>query len=173
MLKYWGDKRIERFKSELARVSTQLSDFYGPLFAVVRANQVAWQTFSSEFNLSWSKRSPPTREEKVAWLNWMSRVFMPANIQMRDIIVGKAHLLREVEMPDCLIELCAHVAAANAILEDLSPDEEFDLKTLIAYPQEELLEYTARSFGELKRQQLELIGKLAKKKQEGEKQVSP
>jgi hypothetical protein len=41
---------------------------------------------------------------------------MPLNRKMRDLVVTQAHLLDQDKMPDCLLELCAHVSTYEAIL---------------------------------------------------------
>lgn len=46
----------------------------------------------------------------------MSEVFMPVNARIVDVVTNNAELLIEPEMPQCLLDACAHVAAYQAVL---------------------------------------------------------
>jgi hypothetical protein len=63
-----------------------------------------------------SNDPPPTEEDIQTWRLWMTTVFMPINLRIYELIVSKADLLIERDMPECLRELGAHVAAYQTVL---------------------------------------------------------
>ena len=52
--------------------------------------------------------------EEEAWRLWMRHVFMPLNTRMEELVITKAELLDAPTMPDCLLQLVAHVTAYRA-----------------------------------------------------------
>lgn len=91
----------------------------------------------------------------------MTTVFMPTILRMYELVVSKADLLIEEEMPPCLLLLCAHVSAYQAVLEKWKENDFSEHTSLVGYPRAELSEYCRRSFQRLKREQAELIGSKA------------
>lgn len=112
---YLNGVRLAQRQARLARVNLQLSDFYGPLFALMEANSRTYDTFSGRHARPdgrdpFDHDIPPTERELAKWRTWAGTVFIP-NIQaMRDVVVTKADLLIEQEMPPALLQLCAHVS---------------------------------------------------------------
>jgi hypothetical protein len=45
---YRNNLRLDRHKDRLTRVDDQLSNLYGPLFALIRANRRAWDAFRKD-----------------------------------------------------------------------------------------------------------------------------
>jgi hypothetical protein len=118
LIKYVIDLYLARRHARLARVNEQLSDFYGPLLALTSASNRAWQEFRSKHRCGgfayWSQDPPPSEEDEQVWRTWMTAVFIPLNRQMRDVVITKAHLVREGEVGEDLLKLCAHVSAYEA-----------------------------------------------------------
>ena len=88
----------------------------------------------------------------------MENVFMPTNIEMYTAITTKADLLIESQMPECLLELCAHVTAYKPVLKMWSQSDYSEHLSYVGYPNDALLEYTRLSFQELKAEQAKLMG---------------
>src|SRR5262245_20332544 len=110
---YLNNLRLSQRSEKLARVNRQLSELYGPLFALTHASDTAWNAFASEkgpghINIFEMEHSP-TESELQEWRLWMTTVFMPINLRMYEIILSKSDLLIETKMPECLLQFCAHV----------------------------------------------------------------
>jgi hypothetical protein len=159
---YLNTLRLARRKDRLDRVSKQLSEFYGPLLALERASGRSWMEFMQRYRPDaryfWDRDDPPTEEQAEAFRLWMRHVFMPLNVRMVDVVTNKADLLDEPEVPECLLELCAHVATYQAILKRWE-DEDFSEKVPdIPFPGLELAEYAEATFKRLKAEQNRLLG---------------
>lgn len=116
---YLTNLRLAQRAAQLERVNNQLSDFYGPLYALVSASNISWNAFRQAHRphgAYWDPRNPASDADAAAWRLWMAQVFMPFNRQMRDLVINKAQLLDEDRTPGCLLTLCAHVATYEAIM---------------------------------------------------------
>ncbi|MFZ3492613.1 hypothetical protein ACODT5_05125 [Streptomyces sp. 5.8] len=161
---YLNGLRLAQRQERLARLNRQLSDFYGPLFALTEANSRVFGAFM-ERNARPDGRSPfaheipPSDEELAEWRLWIRTVFLP-NIQaMRDLVIKHADLLSEPEMPPILLQLCAHVSGYEitaARWEQGSYDQHL---SVVPFPSEELAAYARRRFAGLKQEQGRLLGR--------------
>ncbi|MFD4714238.1 hypothetical protein ACFWN5_31840 [Streptomyces sp. NPDC058430] len=112
---YLNGLRLLQRQERLARVNRQLSDFYGPLFALTEANSRTFRAFVARHarpggQSPFTHEPLPTPEELTEWRLWVTTDFLP-NIQaMRDLIIEHGDLLNEPEMPPLLLQLCAHVS---------------------------------------------------------------
>ncbi len=96
---YRVNKELALHEERLARVSQQLSAFYGPLLALSSASHRSWIDFRRIYrptNPDYWADPPPTDAELAAWRLWMTTVFMPLNREMRDLVVTKPDLLVEI-----------------------------------------------------------------------------
>lgn len=160
---WFSSHRSNQQKAQLERVNQQLSNLYGPLFALVESSDISWRAFRSKHQPNsryFSKVKPPTDEDVKAWRLWMKTVFMPINIQMYDIIQDNAELLIESDMPKCLLLLLAHVASFKAVIEKWEQNDFAEHESLVVYPSEELIDYVNGSYQKLKGEQANLIGLL-------------
>ncbi|MFF3014766.1 hypothetical protein [Streptomyces sp. NPDC057939] len=163
MVTYLNGLRLAQRQERLARVNRQLSDFYGPLFALTEANSRIFGAFM-ERNARPDGRSPfvhetpPSDDELAEWRLWVTTVFLP-NIQaMRDLVIKRADLLSEPEMPPILLQLSAHVSGYEitaARWEQGSYDEHL---SVVPFPAEEMATYARHGFARLKQQQSRLLG---------------
>jgi hypothetical protein len=165
-LTYRNNVRLAQRNARLDRVNRQLSEFYGPLFASSAAAQIAWQGFRSRFpsrkGAFWAGKTPPSPDEAAAWRLWMTEVFMPLNLRMESVVVEKSDLLDESEMPESLLQLCAHVEAYKTVLRQWEAGDFAEHTSVINYPYE-VREYAQRSFADLKAEQRRLLGSLGGK----------
>ncbi len=154
--------RLAQRKDRLERVNNQLSDFYGPLLALITAGHSSWLAFRKRYRsrkpFFWESDPPPTPEEAAAWRLWMTEVFMPLNLAMVDVITHHADLLEESEMPQCLLDACAHVEAYRPVLKRWEAGDFSENTSLISFPSEELLRYVEEAFVRLKKRQSKLFG---------------
>jgi hypothetical protein len=162
-VKYVNDLRLAQRKDRLDRVNRQLSELYGPLFALNAAGTRLW----TEFMRLPGRRSHVWLFEEAddkgkAWRLWMTTVFMPLNVEMRNAVVDHADLLRDTDMPTCLLDLFAHVAGYETVLErwrtgDFDPRDARDNTSVIDFPAEKLASYIDTAYFDLKREQSELM----------------
>jgi hypothetical protein len=160
---YVNNLRLAQRKERLERVNRQLEKLYGPLFSLVRASTITWDAFrqtATRRGPFWDSEHPPTAEEAAEWRLWMTSVFMPLNERMQVTIIEHADLLDEPEMPNCLLSLCAHVAAYQSVLKRWAQGDYSRNWSVINFPREELLLYTAQTFLRLKAVQAALLGEL-------------
>jgi hypothetical protein len=159
---YRFNLHLARRKDQLERVNEQLKDLYGPLLALVSAADRAFKEFRKQYRPNvghfWDPNPPPNESEAVAWRTWITTVFMPLNRQMRDHIVRTAHLINGTEMPECLLELSAHVSAYEPILAQWDRND-FSEHTppSILFPGKDVLAYAQHEFMELKKLQQDLL----------------
>jgi hypothetical protein len=160
---WFSSRRSTQQQAQLDRVNQQLSNLYGPLFALVESTDISWRAFRSKHQPNsrfFSKITPPNEEDVVTWRLWMQTVFMPINSQMYDIIQDHAHLLIESDMPKCLLLLLAHVASFKAVIQQWEQGDFSEHESMVAYPSESLVAYVNESYKKLKAEQAQLIGLL-------------
>jgi hypothetical protein len=87
----------------------------------------------------------------------MSQVFMPFNRQMRELVVTKAHLLDEDRAPHCLLVLCAHVAAYEAIMTQWENGDFSQHASTINFPSYEVRTYAVQGYERAKNKQKSLL----------------
>jgi hypothetical protein len=109
-------------KDQLAFVGTQIEKLYGPLFALINANNIAWQHFQTRY---WPDReeffSATTRlkpSHVKLWRRWMREVFQPMNVKMEDAIVSNGQLLVGQQMPPMFLQFISHTEAYKAVTAD-------------------------------------------------------
>ncbi|MFF0065605.1 hypothetical protein ACFYRC_29420 [Streptomyces sp. NPDC005279] len=163
---YLNGVRLAQRQARLARVNLQLSDFYGPLFALMEANSRTYDSFSERYARPdgrdpFNHDIPPTEHELAEWRTWATTVFIP-NIQaMRDVVVTKADLLIEQEMPPALLQLCAHVSGYEITAARWAQGRYEEHLSVISFPGRELRDYTRERFTRLKKEQAVLLGHTA------------
>ncbi|MFE6777237.1 hypothetical protein [Streptomyces sp. NPDC057702] len=161
---YLNGLRLTQRQARLTRVNEQLSNFYGPLFALMEANGRVYDTFAERFARAdgrdpFNHDVPPTAQELAQWRTWASTVFVP-NIQaMRDVVVSQADLLIEEEMPEALLQLCAHVSGYEITVARWAQGDYTEHLSLIPFPGRELRRYVRDRFARLKSEQARLLGR--------------
>ncbi|MEU6488086.1 hypothetical protein [Streptomyces sp. NPDC046887] len=163
LVTYLNGLRLAQRQARLTRVNQQLSDFYGPLFALMEANSRTYDTFSEKYARPdgrdpFRHDSPPTEQELAQWRTWAATVFIPNIRAMRDVVVTKADLLIEEEMPEALLQLCAHVSGYEVTAARWAEDDYEEHLSLIHFPGRELREYIRDRFARLKSEQANLLG---------------
>lgn len=168
---YVTNLRLAQRNDRLERINSQLSEFYGPLLALTRSSDQSWQAFRKRYRPGegsfWKRDPPPTVEDAAAWRLWMTTVFVPVHQQMMELVLNRAHLIEEPEMPSCLLTLCAHVNGYQAILKEwetgeISVEREDNI-SIVNFPGQELAGYAAAAFSRLKAEQAELLGSTGKR----------
>ncbi|WP_405778584.1 hypothetical protein [Streptomyces sp. NBC_00859] len=163
---YLNGLRLAQRQARLTRVNSQLSDFYGPLFALMEANGRTFDAFSEKYARPDGRDPfhhdvPPTDRELAEWRTWATTVFIPNIRAMRDVVVGKADLLIEEQMPQVLLELCAHVSGYEITAARWAQGSYEDHLSFIPFPGRELRAYILDRFTRLKSEQADLLGRTA------------
>lgn len=87
---------------------------------------------------------------------------MPLNLISEKVILEKAYLIREQEMPECLLQFVAHISSFKRILKKWEQEDFSEHTALITFPTA-MHDYVACSYRELKSEQLALINRLQRK----------
>lgn len=163
------DKRA----AQLQRLDKQLSNLYGPLYALYEKGDRQWRAFLREFSNSKDPNflgffpianefPPPDREQLRVFRLWMESVFMATNTQMEEIIINNAELVLGETMPAPFLSFCVHVASLKASVAEWSAPE-FDRAdwkkhmAIFPHPAADLHIYIKASFEILKKEQSRLL----------------
>ena len=96
----------------------------------------------------------------------MTTVFVPVHRWMMELVLERADLIEQREMPSCLLALCAHVNGYQAILKEWETGEisieREDNISVVNFPGQELADYAASVFDRLKEEKADLLGSTAK-----------
>ncbi len=166
LITYFNNLRLAQRAERLERVSRQLSELYGPMFALVHATDITWSAFRLKYRVNndyyFDDDYPPNNEECEAWRLWVVNVFMPINMRLYETVLSKSDLLIESEMPESLLLLCAHVAAYQAVVKKWEQKDFSEHASLVNFPSKSLLDYADNSYYQLKMEQTKLLGKKPK-----------
>lgn len=106
--------------------------------------------------------SAPKSEKDISeWRIWVEQCFMPNNRKITSLILDKAHLIREQQVPKCLLDYSVHVAGYEAVIKKWEQGDFSQAISLFPFPQE-INGYAEKSYLELKAEQLRLLGKTVK-----------
>jgi hypothetical protein len=158
---YLNSVRLSQRKDRVERIDRQLREFYGPLYALTETSERSWIAFRHQVKRPhgsfWNAIPPPNNAEKAAWRLWMRYVLMPLNLQIEAVLIKHSDLLEGSGMPQCLLDLMAHIAAYKAVLKAWE-EKDYSLHiSVIDYPVE-VNRYVKNSYLTLKSRQQELLG---------------
>ena len=167
---YVTSLRLARRKDRLDRINRQLSEFYGPLYALMETTGQAWRVLEAKHNLWPNWGATPavgrsdrfTEHEAEIWRLWIINVFSPLSRQMMEVIVNNADLIIEQAMPRCLQDICNHIVCYEPVLARWEKGPPFPLeraenRSSIYFPRGDLEQYVKSSFKQLKREQARLL----------------
>ncbi len=148
---------LARRKDRLKRINRQLSDLYGPLFALSITGAHVWSKFRKQHRPEkgsfWKSGSPIDDKDADAFRLWIRSVFMPLNRQMMTLVVNRADLLEGTEIPDCLLELCAHISSYEALLVQWEQGDHSVNEPIVNFPRHGLQTFAQNEFERLKQEQ--------------------
>jgi len=102
---------LARRKDKLELVNRRLNEFYGPLYIALQAGNIAYRSLLKKQG---KKQSFPILDSEMKeWMLWMTTIFMPLNDIREKIIIEKAYLIVEEQMPQCLLDFVTHVVATR------------------------------------------------------------
>ncbi len=148
---------LARRKDRLKRINRQLSDLYGPLYALSSTGAHVWTSFRSQHRPHkgsfWKAGSPVDDKDADAFRSWIRSVFMPLNRQMMELVVNRADLLEGTEIPACLLDLCAHISSYEALLVQWEKGDHSMNEPIVNFPRRELQDFAEKEFCRLKQEQ--------------------
>jgi hypothetical protein len=150
-------KRADRLKY----LTAQLDELYGPLYVITQAGQILFKALSAKRDKRKEEDNPELlfspEQEDQEWRLWVKEVFQPLNEKLEQVIIGKAHLVIEEDMPQTLKRFLAHSAGYKAVIKQWELGNYIESASIIEYPVE-LAKYAEDSFKTLRKEQLKLIG---------------
>jgi hypothetical protein len=144
----------DRRRDRLRMVNRRLNEFYGPLYVASQAGNIAYRSLLKKQGKT--KSFPLLDDEMKEWMLWMTTIFMPLNDIREKIIIEKAALIVEEQMPQCLLDFVTHVSGYKAVLAKWSEGDYSERRSTIGWPPE-FDRYVARSYTELKAKQTQLL----------------
>jgi hypothetical protein len=154
MATFLSARMLARRRDKLDLVNKRLNEFYGPLYVASQAGNIAYQSLLKKQGKT---QCHPIRDDEMKeWVLWMSTIFMPLNDVREKIIIGKAYLIVEEEMPRCLLDFVTHVSGYKAVLAKWAENDYSERRSTIGWPPE-FDTYVARSYAALKAEQTQLL----------------
>jgi hypothetical protein len=169
---YLNNLALTRRTERLKLITSQLNELYGPMFVITQTGKVFFQAIRAKAEdrgrLSVNEDAPKSADEISEWRIWIEEVFLPLNEQLQQIIIQKAHLIREESMPLCLKAFSAHHAGYKALVRKWHDGDFSESTSLIPYP-EEIIFYAENSYLELKAEQMRVIARRKRLKRLGQR----
>jgi hypothetical protein len=158
VLSYAYGQRLQRRKARLDRLNAQLEQLYGPLYATLEASRIAYRRFLEKVRPGYPSlfdpaAPPPTETQLRLFRQWVETVSHPRAVQAFELITGRAHLLVETEMPDCLLQFLAHKSGYDVLTARWKEGDFSEHLSVVRHPGDELYSYLRRSFTQLKLEQ--------------------
>jgi hypothetical protein len=151
---YLSAQVLARRKDKLELVNRRLNEFYGPLYVASQAGNIAYRSLLNKQGKTQSY--PILDSEMKEWVLWMTTIFMPLNDVREKIIIEKAYLVVEEQMPHCLLDFVTHVVGYKAVLAKWAKDDYSERRSTIGWPPE-FDHYVERSYAALKAEQTRLL----------------
>jgi hypothetical protein len=151
---YLSAQVLARRKDKLELINRRLNEFYGPLYVASRAGNIAYRSLLKKQGKTQS--FPILDSEMKEWMLWMNTTFMPLNDIREKIIIEKASLIVEEQMPHCLLDFVTHVVGYKAVVAKWAEGDYSERRSTIGWPPEFDL-YVERSYAALKAEQTRLL----------------
>lgn len=152
-----NDLRASGRRERLEILDARIKDFYGPLYVVSSAVEVAHRAMAAKLGGDGVKLPKPASEEQYEELRlWVTHVLMPMYQWCEKPLLDHTHLMVERETPECVLRFLAHVSAYKVVIEKWADDDFSEWEPPVAYPSE-LKEYASKTYLALKDEQLSLI----------------
>ena len=154
ILSFTSARMMARHAARLHLVNQRLNEFYGPLYVATVTGNTAYRSLLAKQGKT---QCHPVRDEDLKeWVLWMTTIFVPLNEVREKIIIEKAHLIIEEQMPDCLLDFVTHVVGYKALLARWAEGDYTERRSTIGWPPE-FDAYVERSYQALKEEQTRLL----------------
>ena len=154
LVTFFSSRMLARRQDKLRLVDRRLSEFYGPLYVASKAGNIAYRALLKKQGKAQSE--PILDSEKKEWTLWMTTIFMPLNDVREKIIIEKAYLIIEEQIPQCLLDFVTHVVGYKAVLSKWAEGDYSERRSSIGWPPE-FDAYVERSYTALKADQTRLL----------------
>lgn len=154
LMTFWSTRVMARRADRLRLVNQRLNEFYGPLYVATVAGRIAYRSLLKKQGKTQS--FPILDSEMKEWKLWMTTIFTPLNDVREKVIIEKAHLIVEEQMPRCLLDFVTHVVGYKAVLAKWAEGDYSERRSTIGWPPEFDL-YVERSYQALKTEQTRLL----------------
>ena len=154
LVTFLSTRMLARRQDKLRLVNMRLNEFYGPLYVASQADNIAYKSLLNRQGKN--KSEPITDAEMKEWMLWMTTIFMPLNDVREKVIIEKAHLIIEEQMPQCLLDFVTHVVGYKAVLAKWGEGDYNERRSTIGWPPE-FDSYVRRSYQSLKTEQTRLL----------------
>jgi hypothetical protein len=154
LVTFLSARMVARRRDKLDLVNRRLNEFYGPLYVASQAGNIAYRSLLNKQGKTQS--FPILDSEMKEWVLWMTTIFMPLNDVREKIIIEKAHLIVEEQMPHCLLDFVTHVVGYKAVLAKWAEKDYSERRSTIGWPPE-FDSYVERSYAALKAEQTRLL----------------
>jgi len=151
---FMSSTMLARRKDKLDLVNRRLNEFYGPLYVASQAGNIAYRSLLAKQGKTQS--FPILDSEMKEWMLWMTTIFMPLNDEREKIIIKKAYLIVEEQMPQCLLDFVTHVVGYKAVVAKWAEGDYTERRSTIGWPPEFDV-YVERSYAALKAKQTHLL----------------
>jgi hypothetical protein len=154
MATFLSARMLARRRDKLDLVNKRLNEFYGPLYVASQAGNIAYRSLLKKQG---KVHCHPIRDDEMKeWVLWMTTIFMPLNDVREKIIIEKAYLIVEEQMPHCLLDFVTHVSGYKAVVAKWAANDYSERRSTIGWPPEFDV-YVERSYAALKAQQTQLL----------------
>jgi hypothetical protein len=154
LVTFMSTRMMARRADMLRLVNKRLNEFYGPLYVASQAGNIAYRSLLKKQGKTQSE--PILDSEMKEWVLWMTTIFMPLNDVREKIIIEKAYLVVEEQMPHCLLDFVTHVVGYKAVLAKWQDGDFSERRSTIGWPPE-FDAYVERSYQALKAEQTGLL----------------
>jgi hypothetical protein len=154
LVTFLSARMLARRRDKLRLVNKRLNEFYGPLYVASEAGNIAYRSLLDRQGKL--KSEPILDTEMKDWVLWMTTIFMPLNDIREKVIIEKAHLIIEEQMPQCLLDFVTHVVGYKAVLAKWAEGDYVERRSTIGWPPEFDI-YVKRSYAALKGEQTNLL----------------
>jgi hypothetical protein len=145
---------LARRRDKLRLVNKRINQFYGPLYVASEAGNIAYRSL---LNRQGKEKSDPILDSEMKeWMLWMTTIFMPLNDVREKVIIEKAHLIIEEQVPQCLLDFVTHVVGYKAVLAKWAEGDFAERRSTIGWPPE-FDTYVKNSYAVLKADQTRLL----------------
>ena len=150
LVTFLSARMLAQRRDKLKLVNKRLNEFYGPLYVASEAGNIAYRSLLERQGKE--KSDPILDSEMKDWVLWMKTIFMPLNDIREKVIIEKAHLIVEEQMPQCLLDFVTHVVGYKAVLSKWAEGDYAERRSTIGWPPE-FDAYVRRSYAALKAEQ--------------------
>ncbi len=154
LVTFLSARMLARRRDKLRLVNKRLNEFYGPLYVASEAGNIAYRSLLRRQGKE--KSDPILDEEMKDWVLWMTTIFMPLNDIREKVIIEKAHLIIEEQIPQCLLDFVTHVVGYKAVLAKWAEGDYTERRSTIGWPPEFDV-YVKHSYAALKAEQTNLL----------------